>query len=96
MNGPRVSRACADKRDWELLLVDETIAQSYASDAPQRIRYLHHPGHVNRGMSRSRNLEIEAVLPASARLAIARAALDCRVRLLRKLATAAAREIWGR
>lgn len=48
---------------WELLLVDDgssdrstAIAQRSAASQPDRIRYLEHPGHVNRGMSASRNL----------------------------------------
>jgi glycosyltransferase involved in cell wall biosynthesis len=48
---------------WELLLVDDgssdrsgAIAQRYAQQQPDRIRYLEHPGHQNRGMSASRNL----------------------------------------
>lgn len=52
-------------RDFELLLVDDGstdastgIAQAYAEREPGWIRYLHHPGSVNRGMSASRNLGI--------------------------------------
>lgn len=51
--------------EWELLLVDDgstdastRIAQDYAARYPGKIRYLEHPGHVNRGMSASRNLGI--------------------------------------
>ena len=50
---------------WELLLVDDgssdegtAIARRYAEAHPDRVRYLEHPGHVNRGMSASRNLGI--------------------------------------
>jgi glycosyltransferase involved in cell wall biosynthesis len=50
---------------WELILVDDgsgssatTIAKAYAARFPQKIRYLEHPGHINRGMSASRNLGI--------------------------------------
>jgi len=48
---------------WELLLVDDgsadgatEIARGYAARHPERIRYLEHPSHRNRGMSASRNL----------------------------------------
>jgi glycosyltransferase involved in cell wall biosynthesis len=51
--------------NWELLLVDDgssdgsaTIARSYLERHPRRVRYLEHSGHVNRGMSASRNLGI--------------------------------------
>lgn len=48
---------------WELLLVDDgsqdrstEIARRYAATHPERVRYVEHPGHENRGMSASRNL----------------------------------------
>ncbi len=51
--------------NWELLLVDDgsidistAIAQQYAQQYPDRIRYLEHEAHQNRGMSASRNLGI--------------------------------------
>lgn len=50
---------------WELLLVDDgstdkstAIAQCYAQQYPEKVRYLEHEGHQNRGMSASRNLGI--------------------------------------
>lgn len=49
--------------EWELLVVDDgstddspEIARRYARRDPGRVRYLEHPGHVNRGMSATRNL----------------------------------------
>lgn len=51
--------------DWELILVDDgttdgatAIAQRYAAGHPDRIRYVEHPNHENRGMSASRNAGI--------------------------------------
>ncbi|MCM1984686.1 glycosyltransferase family 2 protein [Lyngbya confervoides] len=52
--------------NWELLLVDDgstdgstAMAQRYAQRYPERIRYLEHPQHQNRGMSATRNLGIQ-------------------------------------
>ncbi|MEZ4571149.1 MAG: glycosyltransferase [Thermomicrobiales bacterium] len=51
---------------WELLLVDDgstdrrsEIAREYAAKHPDRITYLSHPEHENRGMSATRNLGIQ-------------------------------------
>jgi glycosyltransferase involved in cell wall biosynthesis len=51
--------------NWELLLVDDgsddestKIAEHYAIRNPDRVYYLEHPEHENRGMSLSRNLGI--------------------------------------
>jgi glycosyltransferase involved in cell wall biosynthesis len=50
---------------WELLLVDDgsndkstEIACRYIEKYPKTVRYLHHDGHENRGMSASRNLGV--------------------------------------
>jgi glycosyltransferase involved in cell wall biosynthesis len=51
--------------NWELLLVDDgssdrstEIALQYAQKYPDKIQYLEHEGHQNRGMSASRNLGV--------------------------------------
>ena len=57
-----------DYEQWELIMVDDgssdrstAIAKRYASANPGKIRYVHHPGHCNEGLSASRNLGIEKV-----------------------------------
>ena len=54
-------------QDFELLLVDDgstdrstQLAREYEAVHPGRVRNLEHPGHVNRGMSATRNLGIAA------------------------------------
>jgi len=56
-----------DFDDFELLLVDDGstdastgIAKDYVRREPGRVRYLEHPGHVNRGMSATRNLGLQS------------------------------------
>lgn len=51
---------------WELLLVDDgstnastTIAKNFASSYPDKIFYLEHEGHANKGVCISRNLGVE-------------------------------------
>lgn len=51
--------------NWELLLVDDgstdsstEIALRYVEQYPERVHYLEHEGHQNRGMSATRNLGI--------------------------------------
>ncbi len=52
---------------WELLLVDDGssdksshIARRYTEQYPDKVRYLEHQGHENRGMSASRNLGVRS------------------------------------
>lgn len=52
-------------RSFELILVDDgsaeaasALARGYADRHPGRVRYIDHPGHINRGMSASRNAGI--------------------------------------
>ena len=56
-------------QDFELLLCDDgssddgvAIARGYADRLGPKVRYLDHPGHLNRGMSATRNLGIDEAL----------------------------------
>jgi len=56
-----------DFLDYELLLLDDgstdgsaELAQSYGNRYPDRVRYLEHPGHTNRGIAPSRNLALRS------------------------------------
>jgi glycosyltransferase involved in cell wall biosynthesis len=53
--------------DWELILADDgstdgstAAARRWAEAHPERVAYVEHPGHVNRGPSSTRNLGVEA------------------------------------
>lgn len=55
-----------DYLNWELLLVDDgstnnstQIAKTYAAQHPEKIFYLEHSGHANKGVCESRNLGVE-------------------------------------
>lgn len=54
-----------DYSAWELLLIDDgstdnssSLAKFFATQHPGKIRYLEHEGHVNKGLSASRNVGI--------------------------------------
>jgi glycosyltransferase involved in cell wall biosynthesis len=71
LNGEKFIQAAIDSvftqtySDWELLLVDDgssdgstQIALEYATKYPEKVRYLEHEKHQNRGMSATRNLGV--------------------------------------
>jgi glycosyltransferase involved in cell wall biosynthesis len=82
-------------RGWELLLVDDgstdkgtSIARRHADQDVGRVHYLEHPGHVNLGMSATRNLGLshargEFVSFLDADDVLVPSALDEQVTLLR-------------
>lgn len=52
-------------KDWELVLADDgstdgssDIARDYVAANPDRVSYVHHDGHANRGISATRNLGV--------------------------------------
>lgn len=52
-----------ERSDFELILADDgssdtstAMAREYAREWPERVRYVEHEGHANRGMSATRNL----------------------------------------
>ncbi|WP_454062766.1 glycosyltransferase family 2 protein [Candidatus Nitrospira salsa] len=56
---------CQTYKNWELILVDDgstdystDIAQRYVAHYPNKVRYVEHQDHQNRGMSASRNLGV--------------------------------------
>ena len=55
-----------DFTDYELILADDgssdestAIARDFVARFPDKVRYVEHPGHANRGMSATRNLGLE-------------------------------------
>lgn len=56
-----------DYENWELLLIDDgstnkstDIAKMFATEYSEKIKYLEHPGHTNRGASATRNKGIKS------------------------------------